>query len=93
MRENLRDYATDLGLAFQIKDDLLDIDGDQALVGKDLGRDDSRKKATFPALMGVENARGALHRLLDSGSTRLDRLDADSQLLGELFDYVINREL
>ena len=92
-REALLAYGANLGLAFQIKDDLLDLDGDATLVGKDLGRDLVQEKATFPALLGVDGARAELVRLRDKGCARLDRFGEPNKVLRDLFDYVINREL
>src|SRR5918994_1834243 len=65
-RAALRAYAADLGLAFQIQDDLLDVTGDAALTGKDLGRDQAVGKATVVGLLGVDGARGRLQELRTS---------------------------
>ena len=58
----LDDYAAALGLAFQIRDDLLDIEGDSAQLGKSTGKDQAQHKATYPALLGMDGARAELAR-------------------------------
>ena len=70
-RKALRGYAADLGLAFQIQDDLLDVTGDAALTGKDLGRDEAAGKATVVALLGAEGARARLAELRESAHGHL----------------------
>jgi geranylgeranyl pyrophosphate synthase len=57
LQSALETYGRHLGLAFQIVDDLLDVDGDQTAVGKRLGKDADRGKATFPKLLGVDESR------------------------------------
>jgi farnesyl diphosphate synthase len=56
----LDDYATALGLAFQIRDDILDVDGDSAQLGKTAGKDAAQRKSTYPALLGRDGADAAL---------------------------------
>jgi len=84
-------YAADLGLAFQIQDDLLDVTGDAALAGKDLGRDQAAGKATVVGLLGVAGARRRLRDLATSAGQHLDRLDRDATVLRDVFDFVISR--
>src|SRR5690606_26443610 len=62
-RAALDDYADALGLAVQIRDDLLDVEGDSATLGKTAGKDAAQGKATFPALLGVEASRLRLDEL------------------------------
>jgi farnesyl diphosphate synthase len=90
-RAALRAYAADLGLAFQIQDDLLDVTGDAALTGKDLGRDQAAGKATVVGLLGIDGARRRLHDLRVSASRHLDRLDREAAVLREVFEFVISR--
>lgn len=74
--DDLTEYAECIGLAFQITDDLLDLFGDEAVVGKKLGVDQKLKKATFPALWGVENSREKLRELTDRAvSIMIDYLE------------------
>jgi farnesyl diphosphate synthase len=84
-------YAADLGLAFQIQDDLLDVTGDAALTGKDLGRDQAAGKATVVGLVGIEGARRRLEALRKSANRHLDRLGTEAPLLRAVFDFVISR--
>ncbi|MCC2663829.1 MAG: Farnesyl diphosphate synthase [Geminicoccaceae bacterium] len=90
-RAVLSAYAADLGLAFQIQDDLLDLTGDAALAGKDLGRDQAAGKATVVGLLGVEGARRRLRELAASANRHLDRLDREAAVLREVFEFVISR--
>ena len=87
----LRAYAADLGLAFQIQDDLLDVTGDAALAGKDLGRDQAAGKATVVGLLGIDGARARLAALRASADGHLDRLDGEAAVLREVFEFVISR--
>ena len=90
-RAALRAYAADLGLAFQIQDDLLDVTGDAALAGKDLGRDQAAGKATVVGLIGIEGARERLAALRASANRHLDRLETDAGVLRDVFEFVISR--
>ena len=84
-------YAADLGLAFQIQDDLLDVTGDAALTGKDLGRDQAAGKATVVGLLGIEGARRRLGELSVSANQQLDRLGREVPVLRQVFEFVISR--
>jgi farnesyl diphosphate synthase len=90
-RAALRAYAADLGLAFQIQDDLLDVVGDAALAGKDLGRDQAAGKATVVGLLGIDGARQRLRDLRASANHHLDQLDREAAVLREVFEFVISR--
>lgn len=90
-RDALRAYADDLGLAFQIKDDLLDVEGDPALAGKALGQDAAAGKATLVALLGIDEARSRLLHLQASAEHHLQRFGPAAGPLRQLFAFVINR--
>lgn len=90
-RAALRSYAQHLGLAFQIRDDLLDLEGDAALTGKDGGRDDAAGKATFVRLLGVAEARRMLDELSRQATSCLDIFGEKATLLVQLFQFVIAR--
>jgi farnesyl diphosphate synthase len=90
-RRALRNYAADLGLAFQIQDDLLDVTGDAALTGKDLGRDEAAGKATVVALLGPAGARARLAALRDDAHGHLQGIGGEVHLLREVFDFAISR--
>jgi farnesyl diphosphate synthase len=87
----LRSYAADLGLAFQIQDDLLDVTGDAAQTGKDLGRDQAAGKATVVALLGADGARARLDGLRESAYGHLRGIGGEVHLLREVFDFAISR--
>jgi farnesyl diphosphate synthase len=84
-------YAADLGLAFQIQDDLLDVTGDAEVMGKDLQRDASTGKATLVALLGVDGSRQRLQELKDSALAHLQHLQSDDAVLRAAFEFVISR--
>jgi farnesyl diphosphate synthase len=86
-------YAADLGLAYQISDDLLDAEGDAAVTGKDSGIDAAADKATFVRALGVDGARRRLGDLRAHGKAQLDFCGSKGTLLRELFDFVINRRV
>ena len=87
----LRDYADELGLAFQIRDDLLDVKGDPALAGKPLGQDAAAGKATLVARLGVDGAETKLQSLLDRGDHHLERFGGRASSLREVLAFVIER--
>ena len=85
-------YGEDLGLAFQIQDDLLDRGGEGVATGKDAGRDDQVGKATFVGALGEAGARRMLTELRERALGRLDIFAGRATLLAELFDFVIHRK-
>ncbi len=87
----LESYGRNLGLAFQIVDDLLDVRGDEATVGKRLGKDADRGKRTFPALLGVEKSEQRAEQLVGEACRALTVFGAGAQLLEQLARFVIER--
>ncbi len=87
----LRNYGHDLGLAFQIADDLLDVEASEEETGKKVGKDAERGKATFVSLLGVERAREQAHMLSEQANRHLDVFDRDTELLRAMAQYVVNR--
>ena len=85
-------YADALGLAFQIRDDLLDIEGDAATLGKTAGKDIEQGKVTFPALLGIEASRARLAELAAVMDAALEQLPADTTALAALGRKVIERD-
>lgn len=91
-RAPLGRYAAALGLAFQIADDILDIEGSEAAAGKRLGKDAGAGKATFVSLLGLEGARARAHALVAEAETALAPYGARAQTLIEAARYVIARD-
>jgi farnesyl diphosphate synthase len=87
----LRDYARDLGLAFQIADDLLDIESSEDVTGKPVGRDQAAGKATFVSLLGVEGARKRARELADQAAAHLAPFGARAELLSDMAQFVVER--
>lgn len=91
-RAPLRGYARDLGLAFQIVDDLIDVEGDADVAGKAVGKDAAAGKETFVSLMGVDRAREQAHALVDQAISQLSGYGEEAQLLRAIASYVVERD-
>ncbi|MCG7200969.1 polyprenyl synthetase family protein [Marinobacter pelagius] len=89
--EALTTYARVLGLAFQVQDDLLDIEGSTDVIGKPQGSDAARSKPTYPALLGLEGAREHLAELLETAKSSLERFGPEADPLRAMADYVVAR--
>jgi geranylgeranyl diphosphate synthase type II len=87
----LSEYARRVGLGFQIVDDLLDVEGDPAATGKGTGRDSSHRKATFPAVFGVEASRQRAAELVDEAVAALGAFGAEADPLRSLAEFVGRR--
>jgi len=87
----LSDYALNIGLAFQIVDDILDETSDTETLGKQSGADKALGKSTYPALLGIEGSRDAAQKLVNSALSSLDSLGNNTALLEVLAHRVINR--
>lgn len=91
IRQSLRAYAHDLGLAFQIVDDLLDVEGDEAEMGKSLRRDEDAGKATFVSILGADRARAQAEALTQQAVRHLDIFDDRADALRAVAEFVVVR--
>ena len=90
--EKLDHYAKCIGLAFQIRDDILDVEGEASTLGKNPGVDQSGEKSTYPALMGLEAARQRSDELHSEAMDSLEGFDASADPLRLISLYIIERE-
>jgi geranylgeranyl diphosphate synthase type II len=84
-------YGEAAGLAFQVADDILDVVGEQEVLGKDVGSDQARGKATYVALLGLEEARGRARELRDLALEALDPLGGPAEPLRQIAHYIVDR--
>ncbi len=85
-------YAESIGLAFQVQDDILDIEGDTQTLGKPQGSDLESNKATYPALLGLQGAKEKAHSLVNQAIEALSEIDADTGRLKAIAEYIIARD-
>lgn len=91
-RVGLRGYANNLGLAFQIADDILDVEGDEAAAGKALHKDADAGKQTFLSLMGLEQAKEQAQMLVDQAKSHLANFGEEANLLRAIAEFSIHRD-
>ncbi len=91
-RTGLRGYARDIGLAFQIVDDILDAEGDEAVVGKKLGKDGAAGKETFLSLLGIDRAREQARMLVDQAIAHLHAYGPEADLLRDVARFTLERD-
>jgi farnesyl diphosphate synthase len=84
-------YAKHIGLAFQVKDDILDIEGDTETLGKTQGKDQENDKPTYPSLMGLDGARNLLNQLHQEALDSLSIFDDKANQLRWIADYIVHR--
>ena len=90
--ENLAAFAHHLGLAFQIQDDILDVVGNQELLGKPVGSDTTNHKSTYPQLLSLEGAKGALKTQVNLSKQNLQKTDLNTNLLMEIAELIASRD-
>ncbi|WP_404339942.1 polyprenyl synthetase family protein [Sphingomonas sp. MMS12-HWE2-04] len=91
-RTGLRGYARDVGLAFQIADDILDAEGDEALVGKKLHKDGDAGKETFLTLLGLDRAREQARLLVEQAIEHLKPFGSEADLLRDIARFTLERD-
>jgi geranylgeranyl diphosphate synthase type II len=89
----LRTYGHQIGWAFQIADDILDVEGDAAILGKAVGRDAELAKATYPAVLGVDVSRQRAHELMEEGIRALAVLRHNTGWLRQIANYIVSRNI
>lgn len=89
---NVTKYAKNIGLSFQIVDDILDIVGDEAKLGKKVGSDIDNEKSTYPSLIGLEKSKETANKLIAEAKMSIDYINKDSEFLNNLADYIVDRE-
>lgn len=91
-RTHLRGYARDIGLAFQIADDIMDVEGDPELAGKALQKDADAGKGTFVSLMGLERAKQQAKMLVTQANEHLASYGSEADLLRAIANYITQRD-
>ncbi|PKN32722.1 MAG: hypothetical protein CVU61_16890 [Deltaproteobacteria bacterium HGW-Deltaproteobacteria-19] len=90
--EALSEYGRHIGLAFQISDDILNIEGDPSLLGKVTGSDAARRKVTFPALIGLEESRTMARQSMEAALEGIAGLDGRADPLRWIAHYILERK-
>lgn len=90
--KKVTNYGKNIGLSFQIIDDILDITGDEMKLGKPIGSDIENHKSTYPSLLGLEKSREIARQLIEEGKSNIDGLSSDVDFLNQLGDYIISRD-
>ncbi len=91
--EKLKAYAGCIGLAFQVSDDILNIEGNPALMGKATGSDAERQKCTYPSLMGLKQSKEFAYQLINNALQALEIFDNRSDPLRAIARYIIERKI
>lgn len=90
--ENITKYAKNIGLSFQIVDDILDIVGDESKLGKKVGSDIDNDKSTYPSLLGLETSKEIANELIQEAKLSINNINENSEFLKRLADYIVDRE-
>lgn len=88
----IEDVASKVGLAFQIQDDILDIEGDEATIGKPVGSDEKNNKSTYVTFAGLKKSKEEVKRLTDEAINELRSLSVHNEFLEELINYLVYRD-
>lgn len=92
MLDRLSAFARDIGLAFQIHDDILDVEGDTAVIGKPQGSDRDAGKPTYPELVGLEGAKALSKEKFSSALAQLKAIPGDTGYLAQLAEFIVRRD-
>jgi geranylgeranyl diphosphate synthase type II len=88
----LKSYAQNIGLAFQVADDILNVEGDPEIMGKAVGTDKIRHKATYPSLLGLEESKDFAGQLVENALQALESFDQKAEPLRAIAKYIIERK-
>jgi len=91
-KKGLQIYARNIGLAFQVADDILNVEGDPDLMGKAVGTDRQHEKSTYPSLLGLEASKKFARELVHSALQALENFDKKAEPLRALATYIIERK-
>lgn len=89
---SLTDYAENLGIAFQITDDILDVEGETAKLGKTVGSDQRKNKSTYPSIFGLEESKDLAKKAVNDAISAIRNFDEQADTLRYLASYLLNRE-
>lgn len=84
-------YAKKIGIAFQVVDDILDVEGEEEKLGKKVGSDIERKKSTYPSILGMKTSKEIANELIEEAKDKISEFE-ESEFLVNLADYIISRE-
>lgn len=90
--DEITKYAKNIGLSFQIVDDILDIVGDEVKLGKKVGSDINNNKSTYPSLLGLKKSKEISNELISEAKKSIEKLSENVEFLNGLADYIIARE-
>ena len=90
--EKITKYAKNIGLSFQIVDDILDIVGDESKLGKKVGSDIENHKSTYPSLIGLDESKNIAYELIQEAKESINSINKETKFLSDLADYIIDRE-
>ncbi|MBU1163711.1 MAG: polyprenyl synthetase family protein, partial [Proteobacteria bacterium] len=88
----LETYAKNIGLAFQVADDILNVEGDPAVIGKAVGTDNARGKSTYPSIMGLNESKEFAKKIVRNALQALDNFDNNADSLRTIACYIIERK-
>ncbi len=88
----LTEFGEHIGLAFQIADDLLDVEGAEDAIGKPVGSDQGRDKSTYPSIVGVERSREMAREAVDAATAALSMFGVEADMFRELASFIVERD-